>query len=133
MQSELIGMGIEKSHQQTGIVHIKRQVRTNAQDEQAIDHDWVIEEQAIALIYHGISHAVMMATPVDLYDLAVGFSLSESIIERPKEILSHDIVNTGQGVEVRLNISSRQFTALKHKRRSLLGNSGCGLCDVISS
>ena len=74
----------------------------------------------------------MMATPCDLLDFAIGFSLSEGIINQPKDILDHNIVETEQGIEVQLSISSRQFAALKNKRRSLLGNSGCGLCGVES-
>jgi FdhD protein len=117
---------------QLGLCKVKRQVRAATKLDQDIDDDWVIEEQAIALVYNGISHAVMMATPCDLVDFAIGFSLSEGIISKPKDILAHDIVDTEQGIEVQLNISSRQFSALKHKRRSLLGNSGCGLCGVES-
>jgi len=115
-----------------GICKIKCRVRTEAQFDHGIDDDWVIEEQAIALVFNGISHAVMMATPCDLFDFAIGFSLSEGIISQPKDILDHKIVHTEQGIEVQLSISSRQFSALKHKRRSLLGNSGCGLCGVES-
>lgn len=115
-----------------GLKKVHRLVRTSTQCEQQIDNDWVIEEQAIALIFNGISHAVMMATPCDLFDFAIGFSLSEDIISQPEDILEHDIVHTDQGIEVQLAISSRQFVQLKHKRRSLLGNSGCGLCGVES-
>lgn len=117
---------------QPGLCKIKRRVRTEAQLDESIDDDWVIEEQAIALVFNGISHAVMMATPCDLFDFAIGFSLSEGIISQPKDILAYEIVPTEQGIEVQLSISSRQFSALKHKRRSLLGNSGCGLCGVES-
>lgn len=116
----------------TGLCKIKRRVITATQPDSQPEDDWVIEEQAIALVFNEISHAVMMATPCDLLDFAIGFSLSEDIISQAKDILAHDIVRTEQGIEVQLSISSRQFSALKHKRRSLLGNSGCGLCGVES-
>jgi len=115
-----------------GIKEVTREIRTDNSLNITKDNDWVIEEQAIAIIYNGISHAVMMATPCDLYDFVIGFSLSESIIEKPNDILDYDIKHTEQGIEVELSISSRLFSALKHKRRSLLGNSGCGLCGVES-
>lgn len=116
----------------TGLCKIKRHVITATQPDSLAEDDWVIEEQAIALVFNEISHAVMMATPCDLLDFALGFSLSEGIISQAKDILAYEIVDTEQGIEVQLSISSRQFSALKHKRRSLLGNSGCGLCGVES-
>ncbi|MEY8197809.1 MAG: formate dehydrogenase accessory sulfurtransferase FdhD [Colwellia sp.] len=118
--------------QYLGIKQITRKVRKDDGLNSPKDNDWVIEEQAIALIYNGISHAVMMATPCDLLDFAIGFSLSENIIGQLDDILDYNVTHTEQGIEVELSISSRQFSALKHKRRSLLGNSGCGLCGVES-
>ncbi|MBL4909301.1 MAG: formate dehydrogenase accessory sulfurtransferase FdhD [Alteromonadaceae bacterium] len=119
------------SNQQQALVSIKRQIRTSAQTD-IIDSDLVVAEQAIALVYNGISHAVMMATPTDLLDFALGFSLAEQIITQPSDILDHEIVISEIGIEIQLSISSRLFTALKSKRRSLAGNSGCGLCGVES-
>jgi FdhD protein len=118
--------------QYLGIKKITREIRKDDGLNISKDSDWVIEEQAVALIYNGISHAVMMATPCDLLDFAIGFSLSENIIGQPDDILDYKITHAEQGIEVELSISSRQFSALKHKRRSLLGNSGCGLCGVES-
>ena len=120
-----------KSNQQQGLISVKRQVRTSEQLG-ITDCDQVIAEQAVALVYNGISHAVMMATPVDLLDFALGFSLAEQIISQPSDILDHEIVISELGVEVKLSISSRLFVNLKTKRRSLAGNSGCGLCGVES-
>jgi len=119
------------SNQQQALVSVQRQVRSNAQAG-IIDGDVVIAEQAIALVYNGISHAVMMATPVDLLDFAIGFSLAEQIITQPSEILDHDLMINELGIEVQLTISSRLLANLKTKRRSLAGNSGCGLCGVES-
>ena len=120
-----------KSNQQQALVSVQRQVRSNAQAD-IIDDDIVIAEQAIALVYNGISHAVMMATPANLLDFALGFSLAEQIISQPNDILECEIISTDLGIEVQLSISSRLFAALKNKRRSLAGNSGCGLCGVES-
>ncbi len=101
-------------------------------EKQQHQQDWIIEEQAVALVYNGISHVVMMATPCDLFDFAIGFSLSEQIIDKASDILDIEIMTCFAGVEVQITISSRLFSRLKNKRRSLAGNSGCGLCGVES-
>ncbi|OON40172.1 sufurtransferase FdhD [Izhakiella australiensis] len=92
--------------------------------------DWLAQEVPVALVYNGISHVVMMATPGDLQHLAVGFSLSEGIISTPQDIYGIDIVNAGQGIEVQIELSSRRFMALKARRRSMEGRTGCGVCGV---
>ena len=95
-----------------------------------IDH--VIEEMPVALVYNGISHAVMLATPEHLEDMALGFSLSEGILANPAELYDSEIVSGCQGLEVHMEIASRRFVALKERRRSLAGRTGCGLCGVES-
>ncbi|MGQ0580926.1 MAG: formate dehydrogenase accessory sulfurtransferase FdhD [Reyranella sp.] len=97
----------------------------------------VAEEVAVALVYNGISHAVMMATPCDLEDFARGFSLTEGIVEKASEI--HDIEvedievgSGGRGIEVRLKIANQRMAGLQARRRSLAGRTGCGLCGVDS-
>jgi formate dehydrogenase accessory protein FdhD len=92
----------------------------------------LIEEVPVALIYNGVSHAVMLASPGDVADFALGFSLSEAIIEGPHELLDLEIAPAGEGIEVRLTITARRFAGLKDRRRSLAGRSGCGLCGVES-
>ena len=92
----------------------------------------LIEEVPVALIYNGVSHAVMLASPGDIADFALGFSLSEAIIDSPQELLDLDVVPAGEGIEVRLTITARRFAGLKDRRRSLAGRSGCGLCGVES-
>jgi FdhD protein len=92
----------------------------------------VAQEVAVALVYNGISHAVMMATPCDLEDLAYGFSLTERIVERPSEIYDVEIEPEGRGIEVRLEIAAQRMTGLQARRRSLAGRTGCGLCGVDS-
>ena len=102
-----------------------------------VSDEVVAEEVAVALVYNGISHAVMMATPCDLEDLGCGFSLTERIVENVAEI--HDIQieeipvgSSGRGIEVRLEISARRIAGLQTRRRSLAGRTGCGLCGVDS-
>ncbi len=96
------------------------------------DVDRVVTETAVAFVYNGISHAVMMSTPSDLEDLALGFSLSESILASPDQLLGLDVVEQEQGIELAMEITAEPFAALKHRRRSLAGRSGCGLCGVES-
>jgi formate dehydrogenase accessory protein FdhD len=92
----------------------------------------LIEEVPVALIYNGVSHAVMLASPGDLADFALGFSLSEGIIATAQELLDLEVVPGGEGIEVRLTITARRFAGLKDRRRTLAGRSGCGLCGVES-
>ena len=92
----------------------------------------VAEEVAVALVYNGISHAVMMATPCDLEDFARGFSLSERIVERAAEIFDIDVERVGNGIEVRLRIAGGRMASLQERRRSMAGRTGCGLCGVES-
>lgn len=94
--------------------------------------DQIIEEKAIAMVYNGISHAVMMATPLDLVDFALGFSLTENIIEKPSQFKGLDIVESDLGYELQIEIASSAFMQLKQRRRQLSGRSGCGLCGLES-
>jgi len=94
--------------------------------------DMVVDEAAVALVYNGISHAVMMATPQDLEEFALGFSLSEGIIDRPAECYGIDVATGPGGIEVQLEIASGAFVRLKERRRTLAGRTGCGLCGVDS-
>lgn len=92
--------------------------------------DWIAEEVPVALVYNGISHVVMMASPRDLEVFALGFSLSEGIIESPADIYGIDVVKACNGMEVQIELSSRRFMGLKERRRSLAGRTGCGVCGV---
>ena len=92
--------------------------------------DFLAEEVPVALVYNGISHVVMMASPKDLEFFAIGFSLSEGIIEHPQEIYGIDVVQACNGLEVQIELSSRRFMGLKERRRALAGRTGCGVCGV---
>lgn len=92
--------------------------------------DWIAQEVPVALVYNGISHVVMMASPKDLTQFAIGFSLSEGIIDHPQEIYGMDVVQVCNGLEVQIELSSRRFMALKERRRALAGRTGCGVCGV---
>ncbi|MBA4098330.1 MAG: sulfurtransferase FdhD [Rhodospirillum sp.] len=108
-------------------------VRRVARDGTALDRiDVLAEETPVALVYNGISHAVMMASPADLEDFAVGFSVSEGIADDMTDIGEIDTVAVEQGIEVRIELSSRAFWRLKERRRTLAGRTGCGLCGVDS-
>ena len=94
--------------------------------------DWVATETAVALVYNGISHVVMMATPADLEDFSLGFSLSEGILESAKQLLDCEVTETDKGIELALMITAEPFAKLKEKRRNLVGRTGCGLCGAES-
>ncbi len=90
------------------------------------------EEVPVALVYNGVSHAVMMASPADLEDFALGFSLSEGIAETAAEIGDIHAVALENGVEIRIGLSGRAEWRLKDRRRNLTGRTGCGICGVDS-
>ncbi|AFK01347.1 formate dehydrogenase accessory sulfurtransferase FdhD [Cronobacter sakazakii] len=92
--------------------------------------DWLAEEVPVALVYNGISHVVMMASPKDLEIFALGFSLSEGIVESSHEIYGMDIIHGCNGIEIQVELSSRRFMELKARRRNLAGRTGCGVCGV---
>jgi len=89
-------------------------------------------EVPVALVYNGVSHVVMMATPQDLADFALGFSLSEAILRRPGELAGLEIVETAHGVEARMTVDAKRFAMLELRRRNLAGRTGCGICGVDS-
>jgi FdhD protein len=91
------------------------------------------EETPVAITYNRLSHAVMMATPEDFHDFALGFTLNERIVSDPSEIEEVEIVAAPRGaVELRLWITESRMEALDHRRRHLTGAMGCGLCGLDS-
>ncbi len=94
--------------------------------------DRLAEEVPIALVYNGVSHAVMLASPQDLEDFAVGFSITESILQDKSELYDIEVKQHEQGIELHLNIATERFMQLKELRRSMAGRTGCGLCGTES-
>ena len=104
--------------------------RAPAWDLQAEDE--LAEEVPVALEYNGVSHAVMLATPGDLEEFALGFSLSEGILASPAEFYGVEIEHGAAGITARIDIAAGAFMRLKERRRVLAGRTGCGLCGVDS-
>jgi len=115
-----------------GLNHITEQAEVTCfrNDREQVLIETVAKEVRVALIYNGISHVVMMACPSALKEFAIGFSLSESIINDVKDIRSIDIETIATGILVHIAISQRSFMHLKAHRRSLAGRTGCGLCGI---
>ncbi|WP_303817940.1 formate dehydrogenase accessory sulfurtransferase FdhD [Actinobacillus minor] len=106
-------------------------LRINNQQLNTVDcKDKLISEIAVALVYNGISHTVMMCTPNELEEFAIGFSLAEGIVQHKSEIYGIDILEQCDGIEIQLEIATRRFVELKEKRRSMAGRTGCGICGV---
>ena len=92
----------------------------------------VPEEVPIAFSYGGSTHAVMMGTPADLQDFAVGFSLTEGIIASVGEIEGITVVEEGAGLDVQVTLAQDKEDALRMRRRHMAGPVGCGLCGIES-
>jgi FdhD protein len=90
------------------------------------------EESAVALSYDRVTFAVMMASPQDLHDFAVGFSLSEGIIQSPDDILDFELKVLPLGLECRMELAPARREALEARRRRIAGPVGCGLCGMDS-
>ena len=90
----------------------------------------IAAEVPVALAYNGVSHVVMMATPCNLADFALGFSVSEGILADPTELLDLRIEEGQTGIRISMTITRERFAGLKERRRNLTGRTGCGLCGV---
>ncbi|WP_439393418.1 formate dehydrogenase accessory sulfurtransferase FdhD [Bradyrhizobium sp. PMVTL-01] len=92
----------------------------------------VAEERPIALTYNGSTYAVMMASPADLEDFGIGFSLSEGIVADPGAIRSIDVIELELGCEVRIWLDEAYADRVAKRRRAMAGPVGCGLCGIES-
>ena len=122
MDSLLLDLGWP-SYQQTTVDRWKGTLYERKQD-------FIAEEVPISLIYNGIPHVVMLATPTNLEEFALGFSITEGIIKNPQELLSARIYNRSKGIEVQLKIPDHRFQCMADKGRNLTGRTGCGLCGA---
>jgi FdhD protein len=92
--------------------------------------DLVAEEVPVALVYHDVPHVVMLATPADLEDYAIGFTLSEGLVAQPDEIRGVEVVQGAHSADVNITVAWERFTQLLQRRRNLAGRTGCGLCGA---
>ena len=124
-------------------VPVLRENRAGGAPASREDSDWIAAEVPVALVFNGISHAVMMATPLDLEDFALGFALSEGILDAAQDCRGIELRTVSlptaalddpeaPAIELHLDISSRAFARLKDRRRSLAGRTGCGVCGIDS-
>jgi FdhD protein len=90
----------------------------------------IAEEVPVAFVYRTRPHVVMMATPQDLEDLAVGFTLSEQIVERAADIADIRIQHHQRGIELTIDIPQQIVSELAERARAISARTGCGLCGV---
>jgi len=96
------------------------------------NHLALAEEVPVALVFNGISHAVMMASPVHLEDFALGFSLTEGLIDHPSQLYGVEVIHQANGIELQLDVAAQTEARFKERRRSMAGRTGCGLCGADS-
>ena len=92
--------------------------------------DAIASEVPVALTYNRVSHVVMMATPADLEDFALGFSLTEGLIGNKDDLLQANVIPRDGGIEVAMTITEDWFDRLSTQRRNMAGRTGCGLCGA---
>jgi FdhD protein len=107
--------------------HAVQQYRCGLQQQM---ENQLAEEVAVALVYNGIQHVVLMATPMHLTELAYGFSFSEGIIEQASDIYELSVHPAERGIVLEITLCSRSFNQLKQRRRQLAGRTGCGICGI---
>jgi FdhD protein len=122
-------------------VQVQRQQMVDGRLQSAADSDLVAAEVPVALVFNGLSHAVMMATPQDLEAFALGFALSEGLLDTPADCYGIELRRAATSadddaetpaIEVHLEVASRCFVRLKDRRRALTGRTGCGVCGIDS-
>lgn len=112
---------------------VLRRSLTRLQDSTSTPADAdVAEEVPVSLVYNMRPHVVMMATPADLEDFAIGFTLTEGIVESAELISRVEVVKHAQGIEIQVTIDGVAANQLQSRGRSLIGRTGCGLCGVES-
>jgi FdhD protein len=119
----LIGLGYEKPSSETPVARLSDQG-------EAIAVATVAEEVPIALVYNARPHVVVMGTPADLEDLAVGFSLTEGVVEDPRAVERVEVIHASHGIEIQVQISSTDAERLLDRARGMVSRTGCGLCGI---
>ena len=94
--------------------------------------DHIAVETPVALVFNGISHAVMMATPADLEAFALGFAVSEGLLASRAECFGIELKVSAEGIEAHLHVAASAEARLKQSRRNLVGRTGCGICGIDS-
>jgi formate dehydrogenase accessory protein FdhD len=114
---------------------VSREVAVERWKRGTIEHttDLVAEEMPVALVYHDVPHVVMLATPADLEDYAVGFTLSEGLVASADEIRGVEVVAGEASMDVKITVAWERFAQLLQRRRNLTGRTGCGLCGAESA
>ncbi|MGL5452933.1 MAG: formate dehydrogenase accessory sulfurtransferase FdhD [Aeromonas sp.] len=108
---------------------VHREVVHYRRDNVTCDSDMALAcETPVALVYNGVAHSVMMCSAADLEDFAIGFSLSEGIIDSYLDIHDIEQIDGCQGIELHITLANRCIYRLKEKRRTLAGRTGCGIC-----
>lgn len=110
----------------------QRAIQVRLGDSLTDSQDLIASEAAVAVVFNGVSHAVMMATPENLEEFAMGFSFTEGIVRSAVDVRSVEVNTTDLGIELDIQISTACFENLKHRRRQLSGRTGCGLCGLSS-
>jgi FdhD protein len=118
------------THPAFPMAHAVSRAGLQALPEKIEREDALVCEVPVALVYNGISQAVMMATPESLEDFALGFTLAEGIAATPSDIYDIEVHQACRGFEVHIELASARFAALKARRRQMAGRTGCGLCGV---
>jgi len=121
----LVGLGYALPSARRPLVHVTENGRATGDSE-------VAEEIPVALVYNGRPHVVIMGTPTDLEDLAIGFSLTEGVVDSANEIERVEVVRASHGVELQLQIPNARADRVAERSRGLASRTGCGLCGIES-
>lgn len=119
----LVGLGYARPTEPKDFIRLRGREATPAS---AV----VAEEVPVALVYNGRPYVVVMATPTDLEDLAVGFSVTEGIVAGARDLRGVEVVRASHGIEVQMEVSSTDAERLSDRARGLVSRTGCGLCGV---
>jgi len=103
-----------------------------AENSSATDEASVAEEVPVAMVYNGEPFVVMMASPADFEDLAIGFSVTEGIVGAPADVTVAEVVKHSRGVEVQMTVSDDAARRLGERRRGITARTGCGVCGIES-